>query len=862
MPDATRTLTALIRLTTDKQSLQEALDSLDRVQAGGNALGKTFSDLNNPIAQFTSEAIADFRDLDTNVSRFIQDTVEGFREIQDEGKGVGDTLEQDSGLIGNTKLAGSRRFLGAVGGLAGRVTPGGGAGFAVAGDLVEITKDLPKFGQVLSLADRGIISLGQTLSNLGGPIGTVASTAGSLAAPLGATAVGFASVLAVVVPVTIAAALFSHALDDMNQRFADAKKATDTALDAQTEYYQVLATGSVEDVQKAKDQEDLTKRASDTQIAALKGLKAEVDDFDQKYRGGQTGVLGAIIGAVNSLSPEAQKAAQNIRDLAKSLGFEIGGKFDPSQLDDKLKALQTASDQAAFYSDKYAQALASGTLTSSEAEKALEKLNKQRDEENQKLSDLEDKKTQMETDAADKRSQLQEDRDRRDYREAEDFGIARGREEDAHAAKMLSIQQAGDAKIEKDKEQTIEALKKADAQIQKVNDALAKLATDYIQKRDRAERDYQEKEADNLAAHLRELSAIDENAEKDRLKSKQDTADAEHDAELNNDVIAFNAAKKKGDEDLDNINQQAADRKKELEDNFQIEKALRDRDEAEKLDDMRVEAEQRRTELLQELKDKEDARAEIEAAGKQQLQDDLDAIDAQKQAEQDAYNDRIQQEDADRKLRLSRQLQDDKISDDRSAALLKKQLDDIQTKINAEVTSIATINAAIRGGTTALTSFINSSFGGVISALTSKVASLVAAGASAGGYSGTITGGSSGNGLGGSIYDLWGGNSGGGGSSNGGGSTGYISFGAGGLRDKPTRAVVGDVPPGWSEAMIPFRKSEGIGGALGKLGMGGQMINIEINGDIGNVSESFLRGELEKMGVTIVKAVVTSRRSP
>lgn len=47
------------------------------------------------------------------------------------------------------------------------------------------------------------------------------------------------------------------------------------------------------------------------------------------------------------------------------------------------------------------------------------------------------------------------------------------------------------------------------------------------------------------------------------------------------------------------------------------------------------------------------------------------------------------------------------------------------------------------------------------------------------------------------------------------------SFATGGIADKPMLARIGDSGPGMSEALIPFRKSEGIEAALAKLGAGG-----------------------------------------
>lgn len=50
--------------------------------------------------------------------------------------------------------------------------------------------------------------------------------------------------------------------------------------------------------------------------------------------------------------------------------------------------------------------------------------------------------------------------------------------------------------------------------------------------------------------------------------------------------------------------------------------------------------------------------------------------------------------------------------------------------------------------------------------------------------------------------------------------SGVLSFAEGGIATRPTLAIVGD-KPGFAEAMIPFRPSEGISKAAGKAGLGG-----------------------------------------
>ena len=71
--------------------------------------------------------------------------------------------------------------------------------------------------------------------------------------------------------------------------------------------------------------------------------------------------------------------------------------------------------------------------------------------------------------------------------------------------------------------------------------------------------------------------------------------------------------------------------------------------------------------------------------------------------------------------------------------------------------------------------------------------------------------------------------------------------------DKATNAVVGDVPSGYAEAIIPFNKSTGLPSAL--YGGNKSGLTLQISGPIsvnGEVTKSDLMTGLEKLGQSIL----------
>jgi hypothetical protein len=78
------------------------------------------------------------------------------------------------------------------------------------------------------------------------------------------------------------------------------------------------------------------------------------------------------------------------------------------------------------------------------------------------------------------------------------------------------------------------------------------------------------------------------------------------------------------------------------------------------------------------------------------------------------------------------------------------------------------------------------------------------------------------------------------------------SFADGGIATRPTFAIVGD-KPGYAEAMIPFRRSEGIGAALNRMGNGGSPVTVSFAG--ATFTGGADRATLDRWGNEIVTRV-------
>jgi hypothetical protein len=103
--------------------------------------------------------------------------------------------------------------------------------------------------------------------------------------------------------------------------------------------------------------------------------------------------------------------------------------------------------------------------------------------------------------------------------------------------------------------------------------------------------------------------------------------------------------------------------------------------------------------------------------------------------------------------------------------------------------------------------------------------------------------------------------------SSGGGGGNVIAFANEGIARRPTIARVGD-KPGYHEAMINFRPSEGLNAELSRRGLGGTTVSIG-NITLGNIPDSMtptqvegmIRDGLHELAGTLAESLMSARAS-
>jgi hypothetical protein len=86
-----------------------------------------------------------------------------------------------------------------------------------------------------------------------------------------------------------------------------------------------------------------------------------------------------------------------------------------------------------------------------------------------------------------------------------------------------------------------------------------------------------------------------------------------------------------------------------------------------------------------------------------------------------------------------------------------------------------------------------------------------------------------------------------------------VAFAGGGVVDRPTFGMFGE-RPGYAEALVPFRKSEGIGAALARLGAGGSSVAFNAPISIGaDMSRGEVEGALIGMATAILDGMAQAR---
>lgn len=494
-------------------------------------------------------------------------------------------------------------------------------------------------------------------------------------------------------------------------------------------------------------------------------------------------------------------------DVVARLAFLVG------DADDKVgQSTKDAQEKLAAYQGEMARlqaALESGGLAANDTTKAEGELATKRQEAYSQLIKLAQQERDLRNSAAEETIKVNEERRIRDERAQEDFDLQAEVAEKAHQGRLTEINSQGNKRIQD-----------ANEQIAKLGESLTEVATKYFADRRKIESDYMRSELAALTKFRADEEKASAQYNKERKRRLEDLNDDLLDAESANDVVRFIAAQKAAEKDLNRQKEDFDDQTKERQAQYDEERAQAQEQLQDRLNQLQDEASARRADIQQQIQERQQARNEIIKDIRDQLAAENARYKEQTDAAQAAFD-----------LRAKRQKEDDDRQDKARAAALQKSLKEIDDKRKAEEVAAGIVRVAW------------------ISAANSIAAAARAAASARSSSS------SSGSGSG----------SGGGGSGSGGGS-GYTptAFAFGGVIKKRTIAEMGE-RPGYHEAVIPYRPSEGLERTLARMGIGGTQIIIQQGnvtvGDIASMSEvrAVIVDENTKLGQAVVNGIARAK---
>lgn len=471
------------------------------------------------------------------------------------------------------------------------------------------------------------------------------------------------------------------------------------------------------------------------------------------------------------------------------------------QYDEAQAALGKANKQVELYTGLLDD---QSTATNDAAAREKDLLDRRREAATQ-IAQLNEQERDLRARADETNLQTSQDRNLRDKRAKEDFDAQQEAAERGHQGRLSEITKNGQKRIQD-----------ANAQIAKLGESLNKVAADYFKKRGDVERDYMQSELKALEKFRRDEAKSDAEYGKNRKRALEDLNQSLLDAEADNNVVAFLQAQREGEKNLQRMAEDHSDEEAERQRQFNEERELARQQFQERLDQLQEEAEQRRADIQEQIAERQQAKQEL-------LKDIAEQLAAEKQR----YKEQSDANAASFKQRADRQREDDQITDRRRADALAKSLQEIEQKKAAEV-------KAAEGVKIAWTAAGNTIAG---------IAASIRSGLSSGSKTTSSTSG---------------------GGSTGGGTKKPTAFATGGFATRPTSALLGE-RPGWGDAVIPYRQSEGFERAMARMGLGGMQVVINqgtvIVSDYASKAEvqQIISAENVKLGAAVVKGIQLSR---
>jgi len=692
----------------------------------------------------------------------------------------------------------------------------GGLGLSTGG--VQFGADIAGALEYLPRLRESVSALGQAAANSGGVVGSLASSATSLVPALGAAGGGLAGLVAVAAPFAIAAAGIALAVQGINAAFEAGKQAIDeflaverTQLDTRLQNVAELRTLTTEEARAR--QADLQQQVAILN-AELEARKLQRAEIARQYE-----ALGASFDPLN-------------RAVLRQAGQQFDA--DITALQDQLDSLNASLENTTNVlipgvAAREREAAAAQKTGTSEAD-----LTKTRELASRNLQSLIDQQNRLNAAYTEQAQTTAEDRLIRDRREQEDFNRARQQSAQVQSTRLLAIEQQSAGRIAQLREQGVKRLADADKQITDARGQLGGIGTKLAADSLKARQEYFTSERAATQKFLDAEKKAGEEANKERIRRLEDLSNELLDAEQANDVVRFIAAKRRGQQDLKRLSEDRDEQTQERQRQFDEERQQAQAQFQERLAALQVEADARRADLQAQIQERLAAREQLRQDILKDVEQERKAAAERKKEAQAAYEEQLKREDENRKLRLQRQKEDDATADKRRKEQLDAQLRDLQTKADAE--------RQIIQGTVGV---MSAAFGGLAQGVANQARSTMSAIQQTAANFGGLTSRSTplpAQRVGGLTR---------------------IAFAEGGVATRPTLGLLGE-RPGYHEAMIPFRQSEGLGAALARYGVSSPTINWNgtiIVGEVASPSDvqRMLRTELQAAGAAIVKGLAAAR---
>lgn len=788
-----------LKASSDQTSFNNAAKSIDGLENRLRALDKA-----------NTTSLAQSKKAGAGLKAFKQDADEATKSVNKLNKELTETASAQY----DAKIRSLREELGKFGDASGALSPitslASTAGISGAGELGGAAQS------ILDIAERGpelkasMIAIGEGFTKADGPAGKLIQTASGLVSGLTGISAGAAGLLVVIGPLVAAFAAIALAASLATKASYDQAAGTRALLASQDEYYAILQ-GTSEDAQKSLE---------DTK-ASLDSLKAQRDELTK-------------------IEDDTFAAAQaQFGDFGARLGLTAARAFNSAGINDvdaKINDLNAQIAEQEFLTGRLEGALADNTFATNDAAIAEEDLTQARETAAAKITQLTGQLASVQDRATEEAIRLGEDRAIRDRRAQEDLDLKLEQEQARHEKEMEGIQSESNSRIKdlrtqasSELDQLASSLVKANAEaLATTNLAINSAIAESGKRRASIESKFRADEAKAEAAY-----------NKARLRASQDSLNTQLDAEEANDVVGLINERRRASEEA----QRAAEDEKERKDEAKASKdaALAAEKEAldQKLADIRAnyEAEKQERELAAQ-----EQRASIEANLLAAIAAEEALTKASLEQKQLAFDEQQKLDKAARDLSKSRQIEDDKLADQRRLERNQKEVDNLKAQIDKET---AIVNAGVASKTTAEVTGLNqvaSTATSVFSGIQAQVRAITSA---MNGLASKSSGGTS-NGTNSSYYNPK--------------ITGNkpVAFASGDIVDRPTPGMFGDVPAGYAEAIIPFQKSRGLASAMQAYGMGGPSVKVEINGPVTfneGVTPADLDAGLEKLGMTIASGL-------